>query len=155
MKAVIGPSHVSASGVQRIRRSVAFGRSVTFGYGVDDAETWVNLVAREFPDWHVINEAYPGWSIKNLEGAWEMHPDADMIFVLTITNDSDEPERRSLHAHVSDFGDLVSPEKHDVATHSIEPLTAADLSSTSRIFAARSALRASSSSAGVIVSRIR
>ena len=72
---------------------VFIGDSVTFGYGVDDAETWVNLVAREFPDWHVINDSYPGWSIKNLEGAWELHPDADLIFVLTITNDSDEPER--------------------------------------------------------------
>lgn len=71
---------------------VFIGDSVTFGYGVDDAETWVNLVAREFPDWHVINDSYPGWSIKNLEGAWEMHPDADLIFVLTLTNDSDEPE---------------------------------------------------------------
>jgi hypothetical protein len=72
---------------------VFIGDSVTFGYGVDDEETWVNLVAREFPDWHVINDSYPGWSIENLEGAWEMHPDADLIFVLTITNDSDEPKR--------------------------------------------------------------
>jgi hypothetical protein len=72
---------------------VFIGDSITFGYGVDDHETWVNLVAREFPDWHVINDSYPGWSIENLEGAWEMHPDADLIFVLTITNDSDEPKR--------------------------------------------------------------
>ena len=72
---------------------VFIGDSVTFGYGVGDSETWVNLVAREFPDWHVINDSYPGWSIENLEGAWEMHPDADLIFVMTITNDSDEPKR--------------------------------------------------------------
>lgn len=72
---------------------VFIGDSVTFGYGVEDAETFVNLVARDFPDWHVINDSYPGWNIQNLEAAWEMHPDADLIFVLTITNDMDEPMR--------------------------------------------------------------
>lgn len=75
------------------RTMVFIGDSVTFGYGVEDAETFVNLVAREFPDWRVVNDSYPGWNIQNLEAALQMHPDADLIFVLTITNDSDEPMR--------------------------------------------------------------
>lgn len=90
------PDHTRAvpDTTREAEKTIVFvGDSVTFGYGVNDVETWVNLVAREFPDWHVINDSYPGWSIENLEGAWEMHPDADLIFVLTITNDSDEPKR--------------------------------------------------------------
>lgn len=73
------------------RTMVFIGDSVTFGYGVEDAETFVNLVAQAFPDWRVINDSYPGWNIQNLEGAWSQHPDADLIFVLTITNDLTEP----------------------------------------------------------------
>lgn len=69
---------------------VFVGDSLTFGYGVDDAETFVNLVARAYPDWHVINNSYPGWSIRNLENAAAMYPDADLIFVLTISNDLTE-----------------------------------------------------------------
>ena len=72
------------------RTLVFVGDSVTFGYGVEDAETFVNLVAQALPDWRVINDSYPGWNIQNLEGAWAQHPDADLIFVLTITNDLTE-----------------------------------------------------------------
>ncbi len=76
------------------RRTMVFiGDSVAFGYGVEDAETFVNLVARAFPGWRVVNDSYPGWNIQNLEGALAQHPDADLIFVLTITNDLDEPMR--------------------------------------------------------------
>jgi hypothetical protein len=75
------------------RTMVFIGDSVAFGYGVEDEETFVNLVARAFPDWRVVNDSYPGWNIQNLEAAWKMHSDADLIFVLTITNDLHEPMR--------------------------------------------------------------
>lgn len=75
------------------RTMVFIGDSVTFGYGVNDAETFVNHIAQAYPDWHVINEAYPGWNIQNLENALALHPDADLVFVLTIYNDLSEPYR--------------------------------------------------------------
>lgn len=44
----------------------AIGDSVTFGYGVNDAETWVNLLAREFPQVHFINAGVPGYNSRHI-----------------------------------------------------------------------------------------
>lgn len=42
---------------------IAFvGDSVTFGLGVDDGATWVNLVAAQHPAWDVVNASVPGYN---------------------------------------------------------------------------------------------
>jgi hypothetical protein len=42
---------------------IAFvGDSVTFGLGVDDAETWVNLLAANHPAWDVVNAGVAGYN---------------------------------------------------------------------------------------------
>jgi hypothetical protein len=42
---------------------IAFvGDSVTFGLGVDDAETWVNLLAMNHPAWDVVNAGVAGYN---------------------------------------------------------------------------------------------
>jgi hypothetical protein len=62
------------------------GDSVTFGYGVNDAETWANLVARELPDVHIINTGLPAANVWNAAKAIQ-HIRADGYFYLLIGND--------------------------------------------------------------------
>ena len=42
------------------------GDSVTFGYGVDDDQTWVDGMARALPDVHVINAGVSGFNSTNV-----------------------------------------------------------------------------------------
>lgn len=50
-----------------------YGCSFTYGYGVDDEETFVYLLQQEFPSWHFRNFAVPGYgtaqAIRRLEEA--------------------------------------------------------------------------------------
>lgn len=45
------------------------GDSLTFGWGVNDDETWVNLLASELPDVSVKLVAFPGWNAANVISA--------------------------------------------------------------------------------------
>jgi lysophospholipase L1-like esterase len=60
----INPDHtrrVPANGRGHCR--IAFvGDSVTFGLGVDDAATWVNLLAAQHPTWDVVNAGVAGYN---------------------------------------------------------------------------------------------
>ncbi|MGB1288524.1 MAG: hypothetical protein ACPG7F_18460 [Aggregatilineales bacterium] len=70
---------------------VAFvGDSVTFGYGVNDADMWVNLIARDFPQIHFLNTGVPGYNSVNVRHAIENIP-ADGYLYLLIENDA-EPD---------------------------------------------------------------
>lgn len=45
---------------------VFIGDSVTYGQGVNDADTWINLLARRFPDVHFINAGRSAYSAGNV-----------------------------------------------------------------------------------------
>lgn len=66
---------------------VFIGDSVTFGYGVEDEHTWVNLVAQALPQAHLINATLPGYNSTNALNTLELFPEADIIVYLIISND--------------------------------------------------------------------
>lgn len=71
---------------------VALGDSVTFGQGVSDNDTWLNLVAARFPDVHFINAGVPGYNIPNLLPSHQHYADrADGFLYTLIDNDSESP----------------------------------------------------------------
>jgi len=72
------------------------GDSVTMGIGVDDAETWVNLVARDIPDVRLINTARSDYAVQDVYQLMQTTP-ADGYIWLMIENDVvDEYVFRSL-----------------------------------------------------------
>lgn len=72
-------------------RTVYFiGDSVTFGYGVEDSETWVNLLAREF-GLNAINTAYPAFNRDNITLSLLGVPKGACVVYLAISNDAEPP----------------------------------------------------------------
>lgn len=67
---------------------VLLGDSVTFGYGVNDDETWGNLLARELPEIQVINAAQIGYNAENIREVYRAYPDADGFIYLIVDNDT-------------------------------------------------------------------
>ena len=67
---------------------VFMGDSVTFGYGVDDEQTWVDLVARALPDVHIINAGVSGFNSSNVLRTLALYPSADALVYLIINNDA-------------------------------------------------------------------
>jgi hypothetical protein len=65
------------------------GDSVAFAYGVNDDQSWLNVVAREFPNVRFINLAVPRYNSSNVVGTWNATPDADAYLYLIISNDLD------------------------------------------------------------------
>lgn len=63
------------------------GDSVTWGEGVNDDQTWVDLVARNLPGINIINAAYNGYNSENVRGTIAQFPDAKAIIYLVISND--------------------------------------------------------------------
>lgn len=72
---------------------VFLGDSVTFGYGLDDEQTWVNLIARELPGVHVVNAGVSGYNATNVRRAAAHYPDAAALVYLIVNNDA-EPEKQ-------------------------------------------------------------
>lgn len=68
----------------------ALGDSITFGFGVNDDATWVNQLARLYPDVRFINTAYSGYNSDNIRGAYE-NTIADGYVYLIINNDTGYP----------------------------------------------------------------
>jgi hypothetical protein len=81
---------------------VFMGDSVTFGYGVDDDQSWVSLVARGLPGVHVINAGVSGFNSTNGLRTLALYPDAQALVYLIINNDA-YPENRP------NFGQLHPP----------------------------------------------
>lgn len=73
------------------KQVVFIGDSVSFGLGVNDAETWINLVAREL-NINAINLALPGYNIGNIERQLAHLPPDSCIVWLVVGNDH-EPDR--------------------------------------------------------------
>lgn len=63
------------------------GDSVAMGWGVDDAQTWVNQIARQVPAVHLIDAGIVGY---NIQDVYETLPPADAYLYLLIDND-DQP----------------------------------------------------------------
>lgn len=68
---------------------IILGDSVAFGFGVDDSDTFANLIARQLPDWHVINTAQTGYSIGNIERTSSLYPEAECLVYVSVSNDNE------------------------------------------------------------------
>jgi len=67
---------------------IAFvGDSLTFGWGVNDDETWVNILASELPDVSAKLIAFPGWNAPNVINVLSM-VEADGFIWLLFENDN-------------------------------------------------------------------
>jgi len=66
---------------------VALGDSVTFGWGMDDAEAWPNLYA-EMTGCEVVNTAQVGYDVWAVYAAYQAFPGADRYIYLLIYNDA-------------------------------------------------------------------
>lgn len=66
---------------------VAIGDSVTFGSWVDDDETWVNQLARLFPEVYFINAGIPGYESDRIRRVPLRFPEADGYIYLITKND--------------------------------------------------------------------
>jgi hypothetical protein len=67
---------------------VILGDSVSFGYGVNDGETWGNYLARTFPNVTFTNTAQIGYNSENIREVYRAYPDADGFIYLIVDNDT-------------------------------------------------------------------
>jgi len=68
--------------------SIAFvGDSVTFAYGVDDTETWVNVLAQHFPRAQLINAGVPAYNASQVEATIK-ETRASGFFYTLVSNDA-------------------------------------------------------------------
>ncbi len=67
---------------------VLAGDSATFAYGVSDADSWANLLARQFPDVHILNAGEDGYNIDSALATIRTFPDANGFLYLMIDNDN-------------------------------------------------------------------
>lgn len=65
------------------------GDSVSFGYGVNDQDTYANQLARRFPDVNVVNAAQTGYNAGNIRAVYAAYEQADAFIYLAVDNDSD------------------------------------------------------------------
>jgi hypothetical protein len=85
-----GSRAVPATNTDATCTIAAIGDSMTFGQGVNDAETWINRLAAQYPDVHFINPARPDYSAANIALLQSAYP-ADGYLWLLIFNDNLEP----------------------------------------------------------------
>jgi hypothetical protein len=70
-------------------RVVFYGDSVTFGWGVQDQETFANQLAQDWPNVEIINTGVTGYNSHQVYNAVETVP-ADVGVYLIINNDAEE-----------------------------------------------------------------
>ncbi len=97
---------------------VAFlGDSVTFGHGVGDSVTWVNLLARELPNTRLINAGLNGYNILSVTGARQAVAASAYIYLLVGNDDQELPrisgERHSKSA-IQDYLYFAYPPRADL-----------------------------------------
>jgi hypothetical protein len=73
---------------------VAIGDSVTCGWGIENNETWLNLLANEFPSVRFINAGVVGYSTSQILQRQADYPEADGFLYLVTLNDLAEREVR-------------------------------------------------------------
>ena len=64
----------------------AIGDSMTYGGGVNDDETWVNLLAQAFPDVHFLNTGRPAYAASEIRELYRF-TEADGYIYFIINND--------------------------------------------------------------------
>lgn len=64
------------------------GDSVTFGYGVNDGETWANVVAQRFPDVEFVNASLTGYNAAQAYSVIQTTRASGFLFTL-VWNDAD------------------------------------------------------------------
>jgi hypothetical protein len=72
------------------------GDSYTFGHGVQDANTFANQVAKQFPDIQIINLGENGYNTAQVVSTVQ-HSDADGYVYLIICNDAEPAMSEMLH----------------------------------------------------------
>lgn len=74
-------------------RIALLGDSVTFGYGVSDDETWVNILAEQYPDVYLMNTGVTTYPIEPIIGTYTVYQDeADGFLYLIISNDGHDAD---------------------------------------------------------------
>ena len=68
---------------------IFFGDSVTWGHGVNDSETWVNLIAGQMPEINAVNAAFDGYNSENVRRGIADFPDAKVIIYMINGNDTE------------------------------------------------------------------
>lgn len=68
---------------------VFVGDSLTWGYGVDDDQTWANRVARALSGTRAENPAFSGYNSENIRALVADYAQADVLVYLAISNDDD------------------------------------------------------------------
>lgn len=66
---------------------VFIGDSITFGWGVNDKDTFANLIARDMPEFHVVNTGIPAFNSTYSIRRMNEFPDADQVVYLIFIND--------------------------------------------------------------------
>lgn len=69
-------------------RIAILGDSVALGWGVNDEQAWVNLIARQMPNVKFINTAVFGYNIKDVYLAYQ-RVSADAYLYLMVSNDDE------------------------------------------------------------------
>ena len=102
-----GTRRVPDTNVDASKMLVFVGDSVTFGYGVDDDETFANLIARQLPDVHVYNTGITAFNSTNILRQVQNYADADAIVYLITSNDDDGEYIIDFSAKRPDFSWIV------------------------------------------------
>jgi hypothetical protein len=90
---------------------VLVGDSVLFGWGVNNADTAANLIAKALPDWRVINAAVPGYSSENIYATFEQYREvADLTVYLVTPNDIEVSFPRDVFEYAPRSGDIMTLE---------------------------------------------
>lgn len=76
---------------------VILGDSVAFGYGVDDADAWANLIAQALANVRLVNTALPRYNSTNVLGSLQAFPDGDAYLYLIIENDIENAINPATH----------------------------------------------------------
>lgn len=80
---------------------VFLGDSVTWGHGVDDQDTWVNLIAQQLPQINAMNPSVDGYNSENVRRTMAEYPDAAVIVYMIIGNDTEQTQMLPKQPHMS------------------------------------------------------
>lgn len=79
------------------------GDSVTYGFGVNDHDTFINLLASDLTDLHLANAGVSGYNSTQALQSLEVY-ESDFYLWLTIANDIETPEvRRDVSGYIPTF----------------------------------------------------
>lgn len=71
-------------------RLTFFGDSLTWGWGVSDRDTFINQLARRWPDWELVNAGQVGYNATQVQAAIESSTFDQGVYLL-VNNDAARP----------------------------------------------------------------